>query len=237
MNAHEPIDPWNSNQSDTSEKVSERASGTKSGKSKPLTLPLILGAVGVIVAGAAGFAMGGKNAESELASANEEIYSFQQQAEERESELQAKIDELEEANSELEDKNTNSDQASIASYYYKMALSWLNVCDAGDYMPEETHAVPTSVKDLGIGCGYNFEDSNGTILILVGGADEDAQSRASTINDQDGYLETIRTGHIQLNVWVSNSGPWDDAEQLSTDIADNVSHAAKQNMAQDTAGQ
>ena len=67
MNAHEPIDPWNSNQSDTSEKVSERASGTKSGKSKPLTLPLILGAVGAIVAGAAGFAMGGKNAESELA--------------------------------------------------------------------------------------------------------------------------------------------------------------------------
>ncbi|MDK6966540.1 hypothetical protein QP270_26355, partial [Escherichia coli] len=64
-----------------------------------MTLPLILGAVGVIVAGAAGFAMGGKNAESELASANEEIYSLQQQAEERESELQTKIDELEDKNS------------------------------------------------------------------------------------------------------------------------------------------
>ena len=235
MSAHEPIDPWNSNQSDTSEKVSERASGTKSGKSKPLTLPLILGAVGVIVAGAAGFAMGGKNAESELASANEEIYSLQQQAEERESELQAKIDELEDKNSKTQRESLKSDQAAAAAYNYKRALDWLNVCDARDYMPAETGAKKTSWGSLGVGCSYEFENPDGEIAILVSGESSDDKTGKLTDDDTDGYLKSIiHNDYLRLNVWVSDSGPWADAEEKATDIAEKVSNAAELNKKQDT---
>lgn len=237
MSAHEPIDPWNSNQSDTSEKVSERASGTKSGKSKPLTLPLILGAVGVIVAGAAGFAMGGKNAESELASANEEIYSLQQQAEERESELQTKIDELEDKNSKTHRESLKSDQAAAAAYNYKRALDWLNVCDARDYMPAETGAQQTSWGSLGVGCFYDFEEPVGEIVILVGGQTNENNSGERRNGDKTGYLESLQINRVQLNVWVSDSGPWDDAEEKATDIAEKVSNAAELNKKQDTAEQ
>ena len=232
MSTHEPIDPWNSNQSGTSEKVSERAFGTKSGKSKPLTLPLIHGAVGVIVAGAAGFAMGGKNAESELASANEEIYSLQQQAEERESELQTKIDELEDKNSKTHRESLKSDQAAAAAYNYKKALDWLNVCDARDYMPAETGAQQTSWGSLGVGCSYEFENPDGEIIILVSGESSDDKTGKLT----DGYLKSIihNDDYLRLNVWVSDSGPWADAEEKATDIAEKVSNAAELNKKQDT---
>lgn len=238
MSAHEPIDPWNSNQSDTSEKVSERASGTKSGKSKPLTLPLILGAAGVIVAGAAGFAIGGKNAESELASANEEIYSLQQQVEERESELQAKIDELEDKNSKTHRESLKSDQAAAAAYNYKRAIDWLNVCDARDYMPAETGAERTSWDALGVGCSYEFENPDGMIVILVSGEGSDDKTGKLTNHDIDGYLKSIiHNDYLRLNVWVSDSGPWADAEEKATDIAEKVSKAAELNKKQDTAEQ
>lgn len=238
MSTHEPIDPWNSNQSGTSEKVSERASGTKSRKSKPLTLPLILGAVGVIVAGAAGFAMGGKNAESELASANEEIYSLQQQAEEQESELQAKIDELEDKNSKTHRESLKSDQAAAAAYNYKKALDWLNVCDARDYMPAETGAGQYNWGSLGVGCSYEFEDPDGMIVILVSGEGSDDKTGKLTNHDIDGYLKSIiHNDFLRLNVWVSDSGPWADAEEKATDIAEKVSNAAELNKKQDTAEQ
>ena len=237
MSAHEPINPWNSNQSGTSSKVSERASGTKSGKSKPLTLPLILGAVGVIVAGAAGFAMGGKNAESELTSANDEIYSLQQRAEERESELQAKIDELEEKNSKTHRESLKSDQAAAAAYNYKKALDWLNVCDARDYMPAETGAQQTSWGSLGVGCSYEFENPDGEIIIVVGGKTNEDETGEYKNGQQDGYLKSIQTGYLQLNVWVSDSGPWADAEEKATDITEKVSKAAELNEKQDTAEQ
>ncbi|MCQ9167130.1 hypothetical protein [Corynebacterium amycolatum] len=237
MSTHTPIDPWNSNQSGTSEKVSERASGTKSGKSKPLTLPLILGAAGVIAVGAAGFAIGGKNAESELASANEEIHSLQQQAEERESELQAKIDELKDKNSETHRESLKSNQAAAAAYNYKQALNWLNPCDARDYMPAETGAERTSWDALGVGCSYEFENPDGKIVILVGGKTNEDETGEYKNGQQDGYLKSIQTGYLQLNVWVSDSGPWGDAEEKATDIAEKVSKAAELNKKQDTAEQ
>lgn len=238
MSAHEPIDPWNSNQSDTSEKVSERVSGTKPGKSKSLALPLIVGAVGVIVAGAAGFAMGGKNAESELASANEEISSLQQQSDERESELQSQIDELKDKNSKTKRESTKSDQAAAAAYNYKRALDWLNVCDARDYMPAETGAVPISWGSLGVGCSYEFENPDGEIIILVSGESSDDKTGKLTDDDTDGYLKSIiHNDYLRLNVWVSDSGPWADAEEKATDIAEKVSNAAELNKKQDTAEQ
>ncbi|MDK7237509.1 hypothetical protein QP460_008840 [Corynebacterium amycolatum] len=237
MSAHEPIDPWNSNQSTSTVDTPKRTSGTKPGKNKSLTLLLIVGAVGVIVAGAAGFAMGGKNAESELASANEEIYSLQQQAEERESELQTKIDELEDKNSKTHRESLKSDQAAAAAYNYKKALDWLNVCDARDYMPAETGAKKTSWGSLGVGCSYEFENPDGEIIILVSGKTNEDETGEYKNGQQDGYLKSIQTGYLQLNVWVSDSGPWADAEEKATDIAEKVSNAAELNKKQDTAEQ
>lgn len=237
MSTHDPIDPWNSNQSTSTVDTPKRTSGTKPGKNKSLTLPLIVGAVGVIVAGAAGFAMGGKNAESELASANEEIYSLQQQLEEQESELQAQIDELKDKNSKTHRESLKSDQAAAAAYNYKKALDWLNVCDARDYMPAETGAQPTSWGSLGIGCSYEFENPDGEIIIVVGGKTNEDETGEYKNGQQDGYLKSIQTGYLQLNVWVSDPGPWADAEEKATDIAEKVSNAAELNKKQDTAEQ
>lgn len=234
MSAHEPIDPWNNDQPTSKVDTPNRTSGTKPGKNKSLTLPLIVGAVAVIVAGAAGFAMGGKNAESELASANEEIYSLQQQLEEQESELQAQIDELKSKNSETHRESLESNQAAAAAYNYKKALDWLNVCDARDYMPAETGAEPTSWGSLGVGCSYEFKDPDGEIIIVVGGETNEDETGEYKNGQQDGYLKSIQTGYLQLNVWVSDSGPWDDAEEKATDIAEKVSNAAELNKKQDT---
>lgn len=235
MSTHEPIDPWNNDQSTSTVDTPKRTSGTKPGKNKSLTLPLIVGAVGVIVAGAAGFAMGGKNAESELASANEEIYSLQQQLEEQENELQAQIDELKDKNSETKRESTKSDQAAAAAYNYKRALDWLNVCDARDYMPAETGAKKTSWGSLGVGCSYKFENPDGEIIILVSGESSDDKTGKLTDDDTDGYLKSIiHNDYLRLNVWVSDSGPWADAEEKATDIAEKVSNAAELNKKQDT---
>ncbi|EEB63644.1 hypothetical protein [Corynebacterium amycolatum] len=234
MSAHEPIDPWNNDQPTSKVDTPNRTSGTKPGKNKSLTLPLIVGAVAVVVAGAAGFAMGGKNSESELASANEEIYSLQQQLEEQESELQTQIDELKDKNSETHRESLKSDQAAAAAYNYKRALDWLNVCDARDYMPAETGAEPTSWGSLGIGCFYDFEESGGEIVILVGGQTNENNSGERRNGDKTGYLESLQINRVQLNVWVSDSGPWADAEEKATDIAEKVSNAAELNKKQDT---
>ena len=237
MSAHEPINPWNNDQSTSAVDSSSKTSDTKPRKNRTLTLPLVVGAVGVIVAGAAGFAMGGKNAESELASANEEIYSLQQQLEEQESELQAQIDELKSKNSETHRESLESNQAAAAAYNYKKALDWLNVCDARDYMPAETGAQQTSWGSLGIGCSYEFENPDGEIIIVVGGKTNEDETGEYKNGQQDGYLKSIQTGYLQLNVWVSDSGPWADAEEKATDITEKVSKAAELNEKQDTAEQ
>ena len=238
MRTYEPIDPWNNDQSTSAVDSSSKTSDTKPRKNRTLTLPLVVGAVGVIVAGAAGFAMGGKNAESELASANEEIYSLQQQLEEQESELQAQIDELKSKNSETHRESLESNQAAAAAYNYKKALDWLNVCDARDYMPAETGAGQYNWGSLGIGCSYEFEDPDGMIVILVSGENSDAETGELTNGDIDGYLKSIiHADFLRLNVWVSDSGPWADAEEKATDIAEKVSNAAELNKKQDTAEQ